>query len=207
MMLTLGTLLNRVAAEPNPEQSFAFFMPTAKGPCRFGVYNSLHKMTLERLGMAERVRVISPEDTDYFAGMTADFTARLWLGFVAGGGVVLDGGDAVEVDVSVSRCPLRGDVGGPDRHQLSALELVGAATGGQHVDRVRGDAQRGAPGQCRGALPDVDGQHGDPLRVDAVLRVLRQHPCHADLAIWDWGCVQRLGRRPAGDARCWRASR
>jgi predicted CoA-substrate-specific enzyme activase len=83
MMLTLGTLLNRVAVEPDPKQTFAFFMPTAKGPCRFGVYNSLHKMTLERLGMAERVRVISPEDTDYFAGMSADFTARLWLGFLA----------------------------------------------------------------------------------------------------------------------------
>lgn len=83
MMLTLGTLLNRVAADSNPEQTFAFFMPTAKGPCRFGVYNSLHKITLERLGMAERVRVISPEDTDYFAGMTPDFTARLWLGFLA----------------------------------------------------------------------------------------------------------------------------
>jgi predicted CoA-substrate-specific enzyme activase len=83
MMLTLGTLLNRVAAESNPRQTYAFFMPTAKGPCRFGVYNSLHKMTLERLGMADRVKVISPEDTDYFAGMKPDFTARLWLGFLA----------------------------------------------------------------------------------------------------------------------------
>lgn len=83
MMLTLGTLLNRVAADPNAQQTYAFFMPTAKGPCRFGVYNSLHKITLERLGMADRVRIISPEDTDYFAGMTPDFTARLWLGFVA----------------------------------------------------------------------------------------------------------------------------
>ncbi|HMA91834.1 MAG TPA: hypothetical protein VKP30_04065, partial [Polyangiaceae bacterium] len=83
MMLTLGTLLNRVASDPNPNQPYAFFMPTAKGPCRFGVYNSLHKIVLERLGMAERVRIISPEDTDYFAGMTPDFTVRLWLGFVA----------------------------------------------------------------------------------------------------------------------------
>ncbi|HEY5960822.1 MAG TPA: BadF/BadG/BcrA/BcrD ATPase family protein, partial [Polyangiaceae bacterium] len=83
MMLTLGTLLNRVEHHPDPKQTFAFFMPTAKGPCRFGVYNSLHKMTLERLGLVDRVRVISPEDTDYFAGMSPDFTARLWLGFLA----------------------------------------------------------------------------------------------------------------------------
>jgi predicted nucleotide-binding protein (sugar kinase/HSP70/actin superfamily) len=83
MMLTLGTLLNRVSNHPDGNQTFAFFMPTAKGPCRFGVYNSLHKLTLDRLGLGERVRVISPEDTDYFAGMSPDFTARLWLGFVA----------------------------------------------------------------------------------------------------------------------------
>jgi predicted CoA-substrate-specific enzyme activase len=82
MMLTLGTLLNRVEREANREQPFSFFMPTAKGPCRFGVYNSLHKITLERLELAERVRIISPEDTDYFAGTTPDFTARLWIGFL-----------------------------------------------------------------------------------------------------------------------------
>ena len=82
MMVTLGTLLNRVAREPNKEQTFAFFMPTAKGPCRFGVYNSLHKITLERLGLANKVSIISPEDTDYFAGTSPDFSARLWVGFV-----------------------------------------------------------------------------------------------------------------------------
>lgn len=82
MMVTLGTLLNRVEREKNQEQTFAFFMPTAKGPCRFGVYNSLHKITLERLGMADRVKIISPEDTDYFAGTSPDFSARLWVGFL-----------------------------------------------------------------------------------------------------------------------------
>ncbi len=83
MILTLGTLLGRVEREPNPSQTFAFFMPTAKGPCRFGVYNSLHKVVLERQGLAERVRVISPEDTNYFSGTSPDFAARLWTGFLA----------------------------------------------------------------------------------------------------------------------------
>ncbi len=83
MIVTLGTLLNRVVESPDSQQTYSFFMPTANGPCRFGTYNSLHKITLERLGLDERVSVISPSDADYFDGMTAEFSARLWLGFLA----------------------------------------------------------------------------------------------------------------------------
>ena len=82
MILTLGTLLNRVQAARRDESTFAFFMPTACGPCRFGVYNSLHKIVLERLNLDERVRVISPSDADYFEGTGPDFAARLWIGFL-----------------------------------------------------------------------------------------------------------------------------
>jgi predicted CoA-substrate-specific enzyme activase len=82
MMLTLGTLLNRVRSKRDGESTYAFFMPTACGPCRFGVYNSLHKIVLERLGLDERVRVISPSDADYFEGTRPDFAARLWIGFL-----------------------------------------------------------------------------------------------------------------------------
>jgi activator of 2-hydroxyglutaryl-CoA dehydratase/predicted nucleotide-binding protein (sugar kinase/HSP70/actin superfamily) len=83
MMLTLGTLLNRVRDAQHNETTFSFFMPTACGPCRFGVYNSLHKIVLERLGLDERVRVISPSDADYFEGTRPDFAIRLWIGFLA----------------------------------------------------------------------------------------------------------------------------
>lgn len=82
MMLTLGTLINRVQSDRDDGSTFAFFMPTACGPCRFGVYNSLHKIVLERLGLDERVRVISPSDADYFEGTRPDFSARLWIGFL-----------------------------------------------------------------------------------------------------------------------------
>lgn len=82
MILTLGTLINRVRAKRDGESTFAFFMPTACGPCRFGVYNSLHKIVLERLGLDECVRVISPSDADYFEGTRPDFAARLWIGFL-----------------------------------------------------------------------------------------------------------------------------
>jgi predicted nucleotide-binding protein (sugar kinase/HSP70/actin superfamily) len=82
MMLTLGTLLRRLGELPEDE-SVTFFMPTTRGPCRFGVYHSLHKIVLERLGYADRVDIVSPDDTDYYRGMRRDFSVRLWLGFVA----------------------------------------------------------------------------------------------------------------------------
>ena len=83
MILTLGTLLNRVAQESDPNQTFSFFMPTANGPCRFGVYNSLHKLVLEQQGLKDRICVISPGDSNYFEGMNADFSVRLWTAFLA----------------------------------------------------------------------------------------------------------------------------
>lgn len=82
MMITLGALLNRVRALPDPKEPVTLFMPTARGPCRFGVYGSLYRIALERLGLAERVALVSPDDTDYFAGMSAGFAAKLWIGFV-----------------------------------------------------------------------------------------------------------------------------
>ncbi|MBN2196851.1 MAG: CoA activase [Polyangiaceae bacterium] len=81
MMITLGAMLNRVRSLESPAEPVTFFMPTTHGPCRFGVYGSLHKLTLERLGLAERVGLVSPDETDYFAGMSAGFSAKLWIGF------------------------------------------------------------------------------------------------------------------------------
>jgi predicted CoA-substrate-specific enzyme activase len=83
MMLTLGTLLNYLDREVGEGERVGFFMPTTRGPCRFGVYNVLHRLVLDQLGFGERVSTISPDETDYFREMSADFTARLWVGFVA----------------------------------------------------------------------------------------------------------------------------
>ena len=82
MILTLGTMLNRVQREPDPAEQFTLFMPTARGPCRFGVYNAMHKIALERAGLADRVTVVSLDDKDYFCDLPVEFTVRLWLGFL-----------------------------------------------------------------------------------------------------------------------------
>ncbi|MFZ5476375.1 MAG: acyl-CoA dehydratase activase-related protein [Myxococcota bacterium] len=82
MTITAGSLLTRLAAA-SPEDRFAFFMPTARGPCRFGVYNLLHKLILERTGNGGRVRVVSPDSGDYFAGVSSGLRVRFFVSMLA----------------------------------------------------------------------------------------------------------------------------
>jgi len=81
--ITLGSLIQRLERARDTDERFAFFMPTADGPCRFGVYNILHRIVLERLGWQDRVRIWSPVDSDYFEGLPGGFTALLVAGFAA----------------------------------------------------------------------------------------------------------------------------
>ncbi|MBQ4359011.1 MAG: CoA activase [Proteobacteria bacterium] len=83
MTLTLGLLLERVANEPDKDRKFTFLMPTGRGPCRFGNYNHLHKITLERLGLTDRVNVWSPSDNNYFEGIPGGTVALAFCGIVA----------------------------------------------------------------------------------------------------------------------------
>jgi predicted CoA-substrate-specific enzyme activase len=83
MAITLGAVIERLQAEQNDDQDFAFFMPTANGPCRFGVYNVLHKITFERLGYKDRVRVWSPQDSGYFEGTPGGLVVLIFSAFAA----------------------------------------------------------------------------------------------------------------------------
>ncbi len=83
MTITTGSLLQRLAQSTDPDERFCFFMPTANGPCRFGVYNSLHKIILERLGYSDRVSVFSASDDDYFAEVPAGVQLLVFGGFMA----------------------------------------------------------------------------------------------------------------------------
>lgn len=83
MMLTLGVMLNRIEKGRESGETFALTMPTARGPCRFGVYNVLHKIVLEQTGWKGQVGVFSPDDGDYFREVSPEFSARIWAGFMA----------------------------------------------------------------------------------------------------------------------------
>jgi len=83
MTLTLGSLLARLEGERETATNFSFLMPNSAGPCRFGVYNMLHKITLERLGWQDRVRVWTPAAEGYFEGVPHGFAVLAFTGFVA----------------------------------------------------------------------------------------------------------------------------
>ncbi len=78
MVVTLGTLLKYSKAHP---ESLYYCMPRAGGPCRFGLYQLLTKMILEKLGLAEKIKVISPtSETGYRLGeeISGALTAKFW---------------------------------------------------------------------------------------------------------------------------------
>jgi len=83
VMLTIGTALRRYQRALSSEETFSYFMPTSRGPCRFGVYHSLHKIALEHSGFADRVEILSPDESNFFQDMAPEFTVRLWTAFVA----------------------------------------------------------------------------------------------------------------------------
>jgi len=83
MCMTLGTLLDRLEREPEPDRNYFLVMPRTCGPCRFGTYNLLNQITLERLGWRDRVRIWAPVDSDYFAGTPPGFSVLLFAGFIA----------------------------------------------------------------------------------------------------------------------------
>ncbi len=83
MCVTLGSLLQHLEREDAKNKRFVFLMPRATGPCRFGVYNLLHRIVVERLGMQDNVRIWSPSDTDYFEGLPQGFRILLCAGVAA----------------------------------------------------------------------------------------------------------------------------
>ena len=82
MPLTLGSLLQRLARAKDGER-FACLMPSTNGPCRFGVYNLLNNIVLERLGWRDRVRIWSPKDSGYFDHMPAGTEMLIFAGIAA----------------------------------------------------------------------------------------------------------------------------
>ncbi len=83
MAITLGLLVERIENEPDPNRHFAFVMPGGRGPCRFGNYNHLHKVAMERLGYQNRVDVWSPSDNNYFEGIPSGIVVLAYCGFIA----------------------------------------------------------------------------------------------------------------------------
>jgi len=57
--ITAGDMLKLIETKGSSARDMAFFMPTAAGPCRFGMYNCLHRLILRQAG-AQDVPVVAP---------------------------------------------------------------------------------------------------------------------------------------------------
>ncbi len=79
--LTLGRLLEKLQSDPTGR--FAYMMPRTNGPCRMGMYHLLQKMVVERVGAGERCLFVSPNESDYFAGLPPGFTTLFLAGLIA----------------------------------------------------------------------------------------------------------------------------
>ncbi len=64
-MITAGDMLSVTRRPDFDKNKAAFFMPSTCGPCRFGQYNSLHKIILADQGLAD-VPILSPTDGSAF---------------------------------------------------------------------------------------------------------------------------------------------
>jgi activator of 2-hydroxyglutaryl-CoA dehydratase/predicted nucleotide-binding protein (sugar kinase/HSP70/actin superfamily) len=82
MPFTLGSLIQRLERAPADEE-FIYLMPSTNGPCRFGVYNLLNNIVLDRLGWRSRVRIWSPKDTGYFDDLPAGTEMLVFAGILA----------------------------------------------------------------------------------------------------------------------------
>ena len=83
MCMTLGSFLKRIEPAKPGSERFVFLMPRTCGPCRFGVYNLLDRITLDRLGWNGRVRIWSPCESSYFDDLPAAFSILIFTGFMA----------------------------------------------------------------------------------------------------------------------------
>ena len=82
MPLTLGSLLQRLN-KANKNERFIYFVTSTDGPCRFGVYNLLNEIVLDRLGWRDRLRIWSPKCSGYFDGTPVGTEILVFTGMAA----------------------------------------------------------------------------------------------------------------------------
>jgi len=85
-ILTTGDMVKTTqGAEFDPDRA-AFFMPSGRGPCRFGEYNRFHRLVLDELGFPH-VPIFSPDQDEYLyreLGEIGEGFSRLaWGGIVS----------------------------------------------------------------------------------------------------------------------------
>lgn len=91
--ITTGDMLKVVKAEGFDSRKAAFFMPSAAGPCRFGMYCSMHRLVLKYAGVSD-VPVIAPnQDSGFYKQLSVSFNGSGEQGFMKDAWTALIGPD------------------------------------------------------------------------------------------------------------------
>ena len=83
--LTMGDFLREIQSEEFSPSSYAFFMPLANGPCRFGQYAPYMRMLLDKMGYGD-VEIISPSCEDGYGELaehSPSLLRRCWWAVLA----------------------------------------------------------------------------------------------------------------------------
>ncbi len=137
LALTVGDMI-KATRRPgfDPDRS-VFFMPTGRGPCRFGQYNRYHRQVLDKLGL-ERVEIMAPMQDeslhDDVRALDKNFVLMSWRGVFAV--------DMLQKALWETR-PYEKQKGRTDRvYQASLDNLTAAIAGRGDLLQVLSDAYR-----------------------------------------------------------------
>jgi predicted CoA-substrate-specific enzyme activase len=86
LALTTGDMIKATRLPGFDPDKTAFFMPTGRGPCRFGQYNRYHRHVLDKLGL-DRVEILAPMQDeslhDDVRAVDKNFVLMSWRGVFA----------------------------------------------------------------------------------------------------------------------------
>jgi predicted CoA-substrate-specific enzyme activase len=151
--LTLGTFLKTLREQPRGGKH-AFFMPSSKGPCRFGQYTILHRQILEREGLGHEVAILAPASNNAYQGLTSPMRKSLFKA-IACADILLKAQCKVR--------PYEVNVGETDRVVNEGAELIGKTIEdrGDIVETLRTVIQKIAAVPMAGARKPLVGIVGE----------------------------------------------
>lgn len=71
--ITSGEMLKVLSREGTDPRNVAFFMPSASGPCRFGLYHCMHDLVLKYAGYEEALVIAPNQDSNFYRDFVNNF--------------------------------------------------------------------------------------------------------------------------------------
>jgi predicted nucleotide-binding protein (sugar kinase/HSP70/actin superfamily) len=83
MTVTIGRLLQSLREKGGDGSTDALFMPSAHGPCRFGQYNLLERVILQKEGFGD-LAIMAPNNDNAYQGLGEGLRRQIWTGTLVG---------------------------------------------------------------------------------------------------------------------------